>query len=509
MAGTVGGRTSASRTLVLGFVGALIAAGAARPAEPDPGRRKLTLDECVHFALDNQPAIQARQAGVGVAADQQKVARSYFFPQAGVTTRFTQLDRHVFAISPGLTGGNADLFTDAAAFFGIARQAGPAAANAALANPGQPPFSTAKQAAQLAVPTTLQTDLLGERSLNTEVLVTQPLYTGGKVRYRNDQARLGIQAAESDVAQTRQQIVFEVSRAYYGVLLARELARVADDAVAQYRYTEALAQSLLDEADKYVTTADVRRASALRLLAANQQLQARRAADQALAGLRAAMGLGQAAALDVADERLTLRTTTLEKDALVGKALAQRPEMAKAQLAVQAAELERKLAKAQFHPDVAAFSRLTTIHDNRDYPNPTQPTQFAAGVEASLPLVAGGRRLAERHKADDLLAQATAVRDVVRNQIELEVEQAFLEYQEMTERLPLAARAVEDAAGAVKAYKDKYAADRVAPRDMPKHLEDLSLTRLLLSQAQAGYHQQVYAYYLALVKIRLATGSHD
>src|SRR5262245_28596785 len=72
--------------LLVGIICLLLSPGMTLPAEPLPERGKLTLDQCVRAALDNQPALQARQAGVGVAAEQQKVARSYFFPQAGVAT---------------------------------------------------------------------------------------------------------------------------------------------------------------------------------------------------------------------------------------------------------------------------------------------------------------------------------------------------------------------------------------------------------------------------------------
>ncbi len=257
------------------------------------------------------------------------MARSYLLPQAGVTTRFTQMDRHLFIVSPGLSGPSLDVFTDAAAFFDIARLAGPAAANAALANPNQPPFSTAKQAATAVAPTTFQTDLLGERFLTTDVLVTQPLYTGGKIRYRNEQAKIGIDAAERDVALTKDQIVYQVTRAYYGVLLARELGRVAEEARGQYQATESLAQSLLKAGNERVTTADRSRATTLRVLAENQKIEARRAAEQALAGLRAAMGLRQVTPLEIAGDRLVYAAAALDRDALLALALVRRPEMAK------------------------------------------------------------------------------------------------------------------------------------------------------------------------------------
>lgn len=495
-------RTTLRRVATL----ALFFVGASPLTAEQPAAQKLSLEECVRLAMERQPALQARAAGVGVATEQQKVARSYFFPQATFSAQLTQLDQHVFVAFPGLTGATADVFADAAAFFGLARQFGPGVANLALTQPNQPPFATARQAALTALPRNFQADLLGERALTTDLTVTQPLYTGGKVRYRNEQAKVGIQAAVTDVDQAKNTIAFEVTRAYYGVLLARELERVAGSATAKYGSLEELIQSCVKEGVEYVSTADEHRARTLRVLSESHQTQARRAADQALAGLRAAMGLSQEEKVDVADARLSFEPMTLERAGLIERALARRPEMVKARLAVEAAELERKVAQAQFSPDVAAFGRFSTVNDNRDYPNPTNPYQAAVGLQASIPLSTGGRRLAEKRRADHLVAQAIAARDLARTQVEREVEEAYLEYQEMAERLPLTQKAVREGEQALHVLEEEYSLG-IKRSELPRHFDNRMSTRLLLTQAQAAYHQQVFAYLISLAKVRLATGS--
>ncbi len=119
--------------------------------------------------------------------------------------------------------------------------------------------------------------------------------------------------------------------------------------------------------------------------------------------------------------------------------------------------------------------------------------------------MAGGRRIAERHKADALYEAATANRDLVRNQVELEVVQAYLEWQEMAERLPLAQKAKASAEEALKLLRDELAL--IEDKDYPRHFDNRLTTRLLLTQAEVAYYQQVFAYNLALAKLRLATGA--
>jgi hypothetical protein len=44
-------------------------------------------------------------------------------------------------------------------------------------------------------------------------------------------------------------------------------------------------------------------------------------------------------------------------------------------------------------------------------------------------------------------------------------------------------------------------------KDYPRHFDNRLSTRILLSQAEAVYYLAVFAYNLALAKVRLATGA--
>jgi outer membrane protein len=177
-------------------------------------------------------------------------------------------------------------------------------------------------------------------------------------------------------------------------------------------------------------------------------------------------------------------------------------------LAVRNADLERKLAKAQFCPDVSLFASLNTINANRDFPNPTNKDEFAVGVQGSVPLFAGGRRMAQRREADHHQEQARETLQAARNLVGLEVQEAFLEYQEMSARLPLSKAAMNEATVAEKSY-DAEGRLGVEDKDQPKYFENLLTTGLLLTQAQVGYYQHLYGYNLALAKIRLVTATDE
>lgn len=478
---------------------------AMEPAAVD-GNRSLTLQECVEAALRNQPAIAAQRAAVGMAVEQKRIAKSYFLPQVTLFSRLTHTDepRSVDINSP-INGATADVFSDAAAFFGIARQAGSLAANASLNNPTQPPFSTAKQAALAGLPATFKVDLLGETFLTNQILLVQPLYTGGKIRYRNEQAKLGIWAADADVNKSEQQTAFEVTRAYLSVQLASELQQIAGDTTEQFLAIETLAESHLEQGTKYVTKADSTRAKSLRLLAESETIGVERAADLARAALCQAMGTDPAADIVVAETKLRVNETTLDLDSALATAYEKRPELRKAELAINNAGLEKKLADAQFHPDVALFGSFSTINDNRNYPNPNDPDEWAAGVGLELPLFTGGRRTAQRRYADQRRNQATHWREAARNAVAMEVKQAYLEYREAAQRLPLAKQAADEAEQSLERYRDQLITG-LDDKDMPQHFRDRQTAQLLLTQAQVRYMQAIFGYNVALARMRLAMG---
>jgi outer membrane protein len=470
--------------------------------------QQLTLNQCIGIALGNQPAIGAQRAAMCAAAQRQKIARSFFLPQLSFEARYTHLDepRTVDLTNP-FTGDVADVFSDAAAYFGIARQAGTAVANAALDNPNLPPFSIAKQMALDRLPDRYSVGLLGENSLTTEFLLLQPLWTGGKISYRHQQAQLGVQAASADLLKSQQQTVFDVTQAYLAVQLAHELTQVLDDAAGHFRAIERLVKALLDEADEYVTVVDLHRARAMRLLAESERIGTEQAADLAHEALRQAMGLEPTVEFAIADQRLSVPRQRVELPVALDEAMIRRPELAKARLAVQIAELERKLARANYLPDVGLFARFGTIDDDGGFPNPNDRQEWAAGVTLGVPIYTGGRRWAQQRQSEFMQARARQVRQLARQLITLEVQKAYLEYLEMSKRLPVAEAAVQETTAALEAYRSLRA--DIEDKAMPDYYEDLVNAWVLHSLARTSYYKTVFQYNLSLAKIRLVTASDE
>jgi outer membrane protein TolC len=469
---------------------------------------RLTLDQCIATALENQPAIARREAAVGAAEEQRKIARSYFYPHVGFEARYVHLDQPESVDIPGVFDGVVgDVFTDAAAFFGIARLAGSAAANAALNNPNNPPFSVAKQQAAEALPDLLRVDLLGRNVVTTDLLITQPLWTGGKIKYRHQQATLGVEAAGAEMAKSQQETVFHVKRAYVSVQLTEELVAVADDFIGRMRAMESLVQALIDESDEHVSVVDLHRVRAVRAMAEGQRIAAEQGRQLAYQALRQAMGVEELVDFRVADPWLTAWRREVDPWVMLDEAMIRRPELGRARIGVQIAQLERKLATADYMPDLVAFGRFDTINDDGGYANPNDRERFASGVTFSVPLFEGGRRSAQCRKARFEIAEAEMRRQWVRQLVILDVQKAYLEYVELSQRLPVARRAMNEWADVIQGYRNQFFGDQVRDDDMPEYFKDLVETRVLHAVAQAHYYRTLCKHNIALARIRLVSAS--
>jgi outer membrane protein TolC len=227
-----------------------------------------------------------------------------------------------------------------------------------------------------------------------------------------------------------------------------------------------------------------------------------------LAGLKLAIGLSQTDSLEITDRRLPTERCEADLNLLKEQAFAQRPELRKAGLATTVADLEHRVAQAEYFPNVAAFANHSTIHDDANFPNPNDPAEWAIGVTATMPIFASGRRAAQVRQAAHTRSQVMEQRRLLFRVVEQEVEDAYLEAKEMARRTDEAAAAVEDAAKTQDLIGAKLRLELVDAAGIPKLYEDLLTTRLLLATAQTRYLQGLFGYNVALAKLRLATGAH-
>lgn len=162
------------------------------PALARAGSERLSLKRAIEVALDKSPLLQAARHEVEAVEAGVGQARAGFLPKLDISESFTRADNPVFAFSSKLDEGR---FTQAD--FEVDR----------LNRPGP------------------------ENNFRTNLSLAQPIYTAGRASIGLQRARLSRDASARGFIRERQRVLFQVAKAYYGVLLAQENLEVIQSAL--------------------------------------------------------------------------------------------------------------------------------------------------------------------------------------------------------------------------------------------------------------------------------------
>jgi outer membrane protein len=256
----------------------------------------------------------------------------------------------------------------------------------------------------------------------TEATLIMPLYTFGKLQAAADAARHGLAAARYQREATAAEIRRDVRKAYYGVLLAREIRALADDTIRRLAKARARVRELIEEEE--LQPSDQHRLDVFTL-----EIEARRAAASAteaalLDALKSAMGIAPSAAFDIASQALERATgEPVDEAASARAALESRPEVQQLRAAVEARSALARAARADLFPQfyIGAQLRHGYAPNRTDQRNPFVRDDFnflqggaAIGFRYSLNFSAAraraGQALAER---DRMAAQRRAAESAI------------------------------------------------------------------------------------------------
>jgi len=258
-----------------------------------------------------------------------------------------------------------------------------------------------------------------------------PLYTGKKVEYAISQARNAVVAREALVEDTKASAILEAERYYLGVLLAKHVVDVHQQALDSYK--EHLNHARIAYDKGIVAQYDVIRAETAVKEQEKRLTEARNTLDLTVAALRTSLDLDSNTPLDIRGslfeptEPLTFEQSRdlAMKNSRVLKALD-----AKLDAQRMAQKVEESGRKSQV-PVVAKQELLTGNIAQTD-------PHWLIGVQASLELYDGGVRKAriEQHRSE--IERTVIDRQSAADQIELAIRNCYLELDSARSALELA-----------------------------------------------------------------------
>jgi outer membrane protein TolC len=417
--------------------------------------QNLTLEEAVRVALQKNPTVQAAVAYAHAVHEGIAEARSARFPRLDFSEGFTRGNNPVYVFGGLLTERQFN--------------SGDFALNFLNAPPPLDIFRTQFSAAM-------------------------PLYDAGQIGRRIKDAKLNALGAGEMGQRTRQEVIFNVVKAYTDELLARENIRVADSAAKTAQSDLQRAQARQDEGQD--VPSDLLSEQVQLAKAQEDLLQAQNAADLAHAALNVAMGLPEDAAT-IIQPGLTERK--VEAGILADRqqqALKSRPDLREADLGVERAANGQRMARAEFLPKLNAFSSWE--EDNETFLT-RGGNNWVAGVSLNINIFDGGSNRARLAAAHYRQSQARAQAAQMAAAVKLQVREAYLNLSTAQQRVEVSRRAQSEAEESLRIVQNRYEAGLAT-------ITDLLQVETAHTNAQTSYLNALSDYRLSYAALELATG---
>jgi outer membrane protein len=408
-------------TLAIAWLSALAWIVAIAPAAH--AERVLSLTQAVQIALENSPDVASAEHRVAAARAGLHQTEAVFYPHLRVSEAYAATNNPVQAFTMTLAqrafSFNAD-FND-------------------------PPTTD---------------------NFNTQVLATYSLYNGGTDLARRQAAELGLEERERRLDAARNDLVFEVQRAYHTVGKARRLVAAAQATVESMQASVDLARRRHERGAALKT--DVLDAE-VRLARAREDLvQARSGLSQSETLLRQVLGLGEGADVTAADFTPSAAagkaagaggavlgaSSGAEQDSAGAEAadVRGRAEWRAAEAAVRAAERGVRAARGAHLPRIGAFAGYELDSgDASDFED-----SWLAGVRVELDVFDGFSTSGKVAEAEAELQAARAALRKVELGLQAEVERAKVAVEDARARLATTASTVAQAKESLAIVKDRY-----------------------------------------------------
>jgi outer membrane protein len=300
-------------------------------------------------------------------------------------------------------------------------------------------------------------DLSASRLFNREgdgISATQLITDSGRTHNLVASSRLQAQATQQGATATRYDVLLQVNRAYFGVLHAQAVVKVAEKTVAARQQlsdqiTELGRNQLKSQLD--VSFAEVNVSQAKLLL-----LQAQDAVQAGIAELGRAIGSDLPANYELADEPLPPGPPGTT-DQLIAQALANRPEFAALRLARDSAYKFADAEKDLSRPTVNAVGVGGVIpYINTPASSPIPKEYEGVAVNVSVP-VFNGHLFSARHEA--ALQHAMEADQRIRNEQQIlsrDVRVAWATANDAYQRIDVTAQFLRQAALALDLAQGRY-----------------------------------------------------
>lgn len=434
------GRTPRLGLLLL--LAGMLAAGPAAAADTAPARQpdtapagdSLTLERAFQLALEHNQNVRASREDVRAARQNTRLARSELLPELSASAQYFEQ----------------------------------------------------KEVTQFGAP-------FPAEEFNYSARLTQPLFRGGKSWYGWNVREREQHAARHEHFRRRQEILFQVARRYYGVLLARRNLNIARGDLARARQQLDLARGRLEVGEATETV--VLRAQVQVARAEEQIEQARNERSVRREQLALELGLDRLPAPPA--EQPERPSPEASRQEYLRRAMENRRDLARARERLRAARSSRHFQEADYYPRLNLVGRYDWFPQNERFHGTDE--DWRVTLQATYPLFSGFREDAQLKRARARLRQARSRLERTVREVRVQVRSAYTDVQSQRKLVQTLRDQVAFARSNYQQVTAGFEQGVASPVDVVDAFTTLSEARSRLAAATVNQQLQV-------LRLRLATG---
>jgi len=367
--------------------------------------RGITLERCIQTALEASPDVQSANARLAASSAAVTEASSAYFPQVGLSGSWTRTDNPPQAFFMSLNQRRASLQKDF-----------------------NHPDDT--------------------ENVRGSVVAQWRLFDSGRREADRRATKLGAKASEFMLESVQNDLVYQITRAYYGILQVRSFVAVQEEAV------KSLSESLRVATERNLAGSamktDVLNLDVQLSQAREELIRAKNGLKLGVASLNTAIGKTLIGPDDVVDMKGGEVPATSTNE--VNGGVEARPELRAMEARVRAMEAMVARARREYLPVVNGMGSF-------DWDSETLSgfeQSYLVGVAVEVNIFDGQRNRAGVAKARAAAAAIQAEAEKLRQTLELDLTQARLNEQEARERLEVAAKSLTSAEEALRITQERY-----------------------------------------------------
>ncbi len=341
--------------------------------------------------------------------------------------------------------------------------------------------------------TIIELEFGAHHNFQADVSLNQPVFAWGRYYKSYQSAKLSLEAAHKELDAAYNQLVLDVSEAFYRVLLSLEFVKVSEQTVELVETQLKIARNLFEAGAS--TNFDVLRAEVLLANAKSNLIRAKNGARGAMDVYKNVLNIDLGGSVEV-EGSLERPILEFDLDQLIQLGLEKRPELHQLAFNEGAAKKQVDVAKTRSRPALSFFTNYQLDHNERLI---EMNRVWNLGFALNYPIFDGLATRAAVKQAESGLKQTQLGKQQMTDVIELEVRSAYLNLLEAKTLINVQRETVAQAQESVRIANLRYENGMITS-------VELTDAQLALSQAEVNRLQSLHDYTVGVARLEKAIG---